>query len=918
MNNINTSFKKIHSLLILTFLCFLILINKTYSEEKIGSVVALQGEIIAINTDDEKRTLDIYDDIFLFDEIVTNNSSSVTIQYDDNSTVIIKSSSSLTVTEFVFSIVKKKFLGIVKKGKVIIESGKIAKSQEGSMEIQLPTMILGIKGTRFNMNINPDGTSEVGLSEDSFGEVGTINISSEGKVQTLYDTDQVISANIETGISERPKTDDEKKELVDASNDLIEASSIDDNLIQEKLEEKLANGTLLDANNDGIIDLSDIDIIKENIKIEKQENINFIVENSTGENTEFLSNVLNISDEASIGESMNQILETNDYLVASVITNLADEDNAFLTTSNMEEFYGDEEFFDDEMQEQFDQMMEIKENIFTQMLSDSDDENNNIEVIGSIFAKSDAENIALMMDTIQTVGETDTDSTLALEVLSSMAENESFDDMGFGDEEFFDDEMMQMQEQFDQMMEEAVFSAADSEEGAMMLANIMTEADADMMGTMMDTIQTVGETDTDSTLALEVLSSMADSGESFDDMDFGDEGQEQYDQMMEQAVFSAADSEDGAMMLANMMTHGSEESIYMMMDTIGTMGETNPDSTLALEVLSSMADSGESFDDMDFGDEGQEQYDQMMEQAVFSAADSEDGAMMLANVMTEADADTVGMMFDYILDMSENDEYSTLGAEVLSSVASTAATSNTYFDTEKMDQFYDFIDTTTYTTTTTAGDDGVADDMYDASGFSMMPPYYHRDTGTLFDNAGFDIYGNSDMGAGGSYDAFGFDSTGLHRDTLTLYDYDGFDYMGYHRDTQTFYNSAGLDRNGNTEDASGSDPTVTWMTRASSSADASYTTSDTISLTAYATTTGDGVTYSADYYADLTFDAGVLSGSPTVENSPYSIEIYAEDDSCAGSCTGVSKITDTISFTVTDDGGTDPPPFSYDRFCTDP
>ncbi len=406
MNNINTSFKKIYSLLILTFLCFLILINKTYSEEKIGSVVALKGEIIAINTDDEKRTLDIYDDIFLFDEIVTDNSSSVTIQYDDNSTVIIKSSSSLTITEFVFSIAKKKFLGIVKKGKVIIESGKIAKSQEGSMEIQLPTMILGIRGTRFNMNINPDGTSEVGLSEDSFGEVGTINISSDGKVQTLYDTDQVISANIETGISERPKTDDEKKELVDASNDLIEASSIDENLIQEQLEEKLANGNLLDANNDGIIDLSDIDIIKENIKIEKQENINFIVENSTGENTEFLSNVLNISDEASIGQSMNQILETNDYLVASVITNLSNEDNTFLTTSNVEANNA------------------IKEKIFTQMLNDSDDENNNIAVIGSIFAKSDAESVGLMMDTIQAVSETNTDSTLALEVFSSMADSE--------------------------------------------------------------------------------------------------------------------------------------------------------------------------------------------------------------------------------------------------------------------------------------------------------------------------------------------------------------------------------------------------------------------------------------------------------------------------------------------------------------
>ena len=90
------------------------------------------------------------------------------------------------------------------------------------------------------------------------------------------------------------------------------------------------------------------------------------------------------------------------------------------------------------------------------------------------------------------------------------------------------------------------------------------------------------------------------------------------------------------------------------------------------------------------------------------------------------------------------------------------------------------------------------------------------------------------------------------------------------------------------------------MTQPSSSADASYTTSDTISLTAYATTTGDGVTYSTDGgEADLTFAAGVLSGSPTVANSPYSIEIYAEDDSCYDSCTGVSKITDTINFTVT-------------------
>ena len=336
MNNINTPLKKIYSLLILIFLFFLILINKTYSEEKIGSIVSLKEEVFAINAEGEKRLLDLYDEILLQDEIVTNELSTATVQYNDNSTIIIKKSSSFKVTDFNITGLKNIFLGKVQKGSVIIESGKIAKEDNGSMVIELPKMTLAIKETRFNIENNPDGTSAVSLAEDSFGNVGTINISSEGKVKTLFDTEQVVSTNTETGFSERAKTDDKKKELVDASNDLIEASSIDENVIQKNLEEKLLNGNLLDANGDGIIDTFDIDVIKENIKTEKQGKIDFIVDNSTGENTEFLSMVLNRSDEASIGSSIDKIFETNNDLVASVITNLSNEDNKFLTTSNSE------------------------------------------------------------------------------------------------------------------------------------------------------------------------------------------------------------------------------------------------------------------------------------------------------------------------------------------------------------------------------------------------------------------------------------------------------------------------------------------------------------------------------------------------------------------------------------------------------
>jgi len=835
MNNINTSFKKIYSLLILTFLFFLIFINTTHSEEKIGSIVSLKEEVFAINADGEKRLLDLYDEILLQDEILTNELSSATVQYNDNSTIIIKKSSSFKVTDFNIIGLKNIFLGEVKKGSVIIESGKIAKEDNGSMVIELPKMTLGIKGTRFNIVNNPDGTSEVSLAEDSFDNVGTINIASAGEVKTLFDTEQVISVNAETGISERPKTDDEKKELVDVSNDLIEASSIDENAIQKNLEEKLLNGSLLDANGDGVIDASDIDVIKEGIKIEKQQKLDFIVDNSTGENTEFLSQVLNKSDEASIGQSMDKIFEINNDLVASVITNLANEDNAFLTTSNSEANNA------------------IKEKIYTQMLSDVDGNNNNIALIGNIISKSDGATVERMINFVETSDANNEGANLSLKVLSSVADARSLNDVDFG---------FEGQAEVNRLMETAVFSATNSEDGAIFLANIMTKGNEESRSMMMNTIGQVGETFADSTLALEVLSSMADTA-SFDDMNFEGEGKDQFDKMMETAVFSAANSEDGAMMLGNMMTKGNEESRSMMMNTIGQVGETFADSTLALEVLSSMADTA-SFDDMNFEGEGKDQFDKMMETAVFSAANSEDGAMMLANVITKSDGDTAGAMLINIATVAANDPYSTLAAEVLSEVATAATTNNTYFDSEQMNQFNNLVDTVAYTnivvddevalaaTTTTITDDAAVtatddasatdttttdDTLYDAAGFAFAPPYYHKDTGTMYNNAGFDKDGNFSTSSSGNssvtYDGAGFsmDPPYYHRDTGTMYNNAGidkygnsksgafdangfstvtpfnhnvtgtqFDSGGLHRTTRTAYNPAGFDKDGNEQD----------------------------------------------------------------------------------------------------------------------
>ena len=266
-----------------------------FAEDKIAIVVKSLGNSYAINSEDKRRLLNLYDAIYLNEEIITDDKSTLVIQYLDNSTVILKKSSSIKVTNFILSEKNNLFIAMINKGSAIIESGKIAKNKNGRMEIKLSTMILDIEGTRFNISQKEDDVFNVGLSEDSFGSVGSINVSFEGGTKTLYDPKKVISAN-SNQVIERQQTIIEKNELNEVTQDFVEVKIINEYSIQKNLESQLINGDIIDINNDGQIDLLDVDIIRENIVTTKQETIDFIVENSKEDNINFLSDVLNKSD----------------------------------------------------------------------------------------------------------------------------------------------------------------------------------------------------------------------------------------------------------------------------------------------------------------------------------------------------------------------------------------------------------------------------------------------------------------------------------------------------------------------------------------------------------------------------------------------------------------------------------------------
>ena len=55
-----------------------------FAQNKIGSVTAIEGSAISINTNDEERELNIFDSIYTNDEIFVSEDSTLTIQYLDN------------------------------------------------------------------------------------------------------------------------------------------------------------------------------------------------------------------------------------------------------------------------------------------------------------------------------------------------------------------------------------------------------------------------------------------------------------------------------------------------------------------------------------------------------------------------------------------------------------------------------------------------------------------------------------------------------------------------------------------------------------------------------------------------------------------------------------------------------------------
>jgi len=532
--------------------------QQLFANEKIGTVNKIEGNLKAINESGEERELSVYDELYLLDEIISADGDA-TIQFDDNSTIIIKDNTSFKVTEFNISGAKDIFVGETIKGSVIVESGKIAKSDSGFMQIKLPKMDLEVKGTRFNIENKTDGTSDVGLSKDSFGNVGTINIAAEGAIKTLYTSDQVVSISEGQGFTERPQSDEEKQSMETVSQDLVEASKIDENEIQKQLEKKLLEGKLEDADGDGKIDLNDIAAIKQAIKEEKQEQINFIVDNSKEDNTTFLSEVLNSSDESNVGVVMNKIVENNDTLIFQVVSDLSDKDNKFITGSDSEA------------------TNQIKEKIFEKIVQSGSDKG--AEVLSKVISKSDPKTVESVITNITTKN-TDANSTLSLKVMADLSEKNP---------EALEIVNQNNKEQMEKLVVDAVQKGSSDEGSANLIAKVVSSASAEVTNKMISEVIN-NNSGANSDLSAKVLKAIVETApEKIQTIDNSVK-----EKAIEQVVASSSGNTKENAVFANVISDvivkSDAETAAKVMETVTASSDN---SGLALKVMASVSEKDE-------------------------------------------------------------------------------------------------------------------------------------------------------------------------------------------------------------------------------------------------------------------------------------------------------------------------------------
>jgi hypothetical protein len=125
------------------------------TQPSIGVAISVQGQVVAVNKENQKRVLQRGSNLYLHDKVVTQQASKVQLKLRDDSLIVVQPLSEFYVSEFSFdkgSPRNNKYVGNIVKGALINISG-----QGKNYQLQSPLTTIAVHGTRFATKLITQG-----------------------------------------------------------------------------------------------------------------------------------------------------------------------------------------------------------------------------------------------------------------------------------------------------------------------------------------------------------------------------------------------------------------------------------------------------------------------------------------------------------------------------------------------------------------------------------------------------------------------------------------------------------------------------------------------------------------------------------------------------------------------------------------
>ncbi|MCX5846526.1 MAG: FecR domain-containing protein [Deltaproteobacteria bacterium] len=138
----------------IVFICCIGMATAEEPRARAGFVKNVSGQAF-IERNKVRMSAKVKDRLMENDILVTGRNGSMGIILQDNSVMSIGSNTRLVISKFVFEPADKKlsFIAQIKKGKVVYLTGLIAKLNRSGVKFETPTVVCGIRGTHFAIEV---------------------------------------------------------------------------------------------------------------------------------------------------------------------------------------------------------------------------------------------------------------------------------------------------------------------------------------------------------------------------------------------------------------------------------------------------------------------------------------------------------------------------------------------------------------------------------------------------------------------------------------------------------------------------------------------------------------------------------------------------------------------------------------------